>query len=68
MTSKYKSPTNLADAYFTDIELADRFKVSRQTIWRWAEAGCLPKPIKLGMRTSRWRASDIQKFERRQTP
>jgi predicted DNA-binding transcriptional regulator AlpA len=68
MISKHKSSANPDEAYFTDIELAHRFKVSRQTIWRWAEAGCLPKPVKLSMRTRRWRASDIQKFERRQNP
>ena len=65
MKSTPKKPsTRAAEAYFTDIELASRLKVSRQTIWRWVSRGVLPEPLKLGPRTSRWRACDIRNFER----
>lgn len=30
------------------------FSVSESTIWRWVRTGKLPKPVKLGERTSAW--------------
>jgi predicted DNA-binding transcriptional regulator AlpA len=33
--------------YLRDIALAQRYSVSRPTIWRWLKKGALPKPIKL---------------------
>ena len=49
--------------YFTDRELAERFGVGRATIWRWLSTGHLPKPVRLSVRCTRWRAADIALFE-----
>lgn len=38
----------------TDMALAKHYNVSRVTIWRWAKAGKLQKPIKIGANTTRW--------------
>jgi len=46
-----------------DIQLAARYTVSRQTIWRWVQAGHLPPPVKLTPGCTRWRMSDIEKME-----
>lgn len=35
-------------------QLVAVFSVSESTIWRWVRAGKLPKPVKLGERTSAW--------------
>jgi|GEM_PF-745831 len=51
------------DRYYTDSELAMRYKVVRQTIWRWVNSGNFPEPIKLGPNTSRWCVSDILAYE-----
>lgn len=51
------------DIYSSDKSLADRYKVSRSTIWRWAQAGRLPQPVKLSPGCSRWRSSDIAAWE-----
>ena len=40
--------------WVSDRFLADRYGVSRQTIWRWARIGKLPHPQKIGDNTSRW--------------
>ncbi len=45
--------------FVTDLELAARFRVSRTTIWRWAAAGKLPRPVRLGGRTTRWAADEV---------
>ncbi|MAC48208.1 MAG: AlpA family transcriptional regulator [Oceanospirillum sp.] len=42
-----------------DTQVAELFSVSRPTIWRWLQAGILPKPIKLAGST-RWRLSDLE--------
>lgn len=39
--------------------VAKRLDVSESAIWRYAQQGILPKPIKLTPRTTVWRASDI---------
>ncbi|MVO18485.1 helix-turn-helix transcriptional regulator [Parasedimentitalea huanghaiensis] len=51
--------------YFTDFELAEKFGVSRQTIWRWVKQGTFPAPVKLAKGTSRWRQRDVEAFEKK---
>ncbi|WP_220635008.1 AlpA family phage regulatory protein [Georgfuchsia toluolica] len=33
--------------------------VSRSTWWAWVRSGKAPKPVKLGPRTTAWKAADI---------
>ena len=33
--------------------------VSKSTWWEGCRTGCFPKPVKLGPRTTAWRAEDI---------
>jgi prophage regulatory protein len=40
-----------------------RFDVSKDSIWRWKRKGDFPKPVKLGGSTTRWRLSDIERWE-----
>jgi len=49
--------------YLSVEQVAARYNVSKDTIWRWRRDGDLPKPVKLGGRTSRWRLSDIEAWE-----
>ncbi|MGM0857225.1 MAG: helix-turn-helix transcriptional regulator [Pseudomonadota bacterium] len=51
------------DIYLSDKRIAGRYDVSRATIWRWVQAGRLPKPVKLSPGCTRWRASDIEVWE-----
>ena len=44
----------------TDKEIAQALGISRMTVWRWAKAGRLPQPRKLGIRTTRWDSGEIQ--------
>lgn len=50
--------------YLSDVQIAFRYGVSRQTIWRWAS--CDPKfpaAIKLSAGCTRWKLSDIDAWE-----
>lgn len=51
------------ETYLTDNEVAARYKVGRATPWRWAQKGTFPSPVKLSPGCSRWRLSDVEKFE-----
>jgi len=52
--------------YLSVDQVAQRFNVSKDSIWRWKRNGEFPKPFKLGGAT-RWRLSDIEDWESRLT-
>ncbi|MFT4961156.1 MAG: prophage regulatory protein [Paracoccaceae bacterium] len=49
--------------YLSVDQVAVRFNVSKDSIWRWRRDGEFPAPRKLGGRTTRWRLSDIEEWE-----
>lgn len=49
--------------YFSAAQLARRYSVHVVTVWRWAQTGRLPPPIRLTPRTTRWRKDQIQASE-----
>jgi prophage regulatory protein len=49
--------------HYSDKDLSARYRVSRNTIWRWAKIGDMPKPVKLGPNCTRWEFSTIQDWE-----
>lgn len=54
---------NEAPLYLTDNQLAARFGISRNSIWRLSKNGQLPPPVKLFKSTVRWTLSSIEQFE-----
>lgn len=49
--------------YLSVEQVALRFGVSKDSIWRWKRRGDFPAPVKLGGTTTRWRLSDIEEWE-----
>lgn len=49
--------------YLSVEQVAARFGMSKDTIWRWRRTGEFPKPVRLGGTTKRWRLSDIEAWE-----
>jgi predicted DNA-binding transcriptional regulator AlpA len=50
--------------YLSDKQLAEHFGISRTTVWRWSKSNSsFPKPVNLGPGATRWRVSDIEKWE-----
>lgn len=43
-------------------EVSRTLNVSRATVWRWVNEGHLPRPVKLGPNTTRWRMVDVEAF------
>tara|TARA_Y100000815_G_C12902662_1_gene334679 strand:+ start:261 stop:524 length:264 start_codon:yes stop_codon:yes gene_type:complete len=52
--------TNL---YLSVDQVALRYNVSKDSIWRWKRKGDFPAPVKLGGTTTRWRLADIEQWE-----
>lgn len=49
--------------YLSDNQSGERYGVGRCTVWRWYKEGNFPKPIKLSPGCTRWRLSDLEKWE-----
>lgn len=49
--------------FVTDRQLAERYGVSRASVWRWASTGQLPQPVAIGSGTTRWNLEDIERHE-----
>lgn len=57
--------TNLGldECYLTDKEVAKRYGIVRQTVWRRVASGHFPEPILLPPGNKRWRLSTLIAFE-----
>ncbi len=53
---------HLPDLLLSVNEVAELLSVSPRSVWRFAAAGKLPRPLRVGGRSARWRASEIQRF------
>lgn len=56
-------PLNPDTLYLNVNQVADRYGISTDTVWRWSRDGDLPKPVKLGPNATRWRLSDLLAHE-----
>lgn len=51
--------------FLSDTDVAERYGVSRQTIWRWVKTDAtFPKSIKLSPGCTRWNIADIEYWEK----
>ncbi|MFD2738037.1 helix-turn-helix transcriptional regulator [Sulfitobacter aestuarii] len=53
------------ERYLKDREVAARYGISRQTVWRRKKNGQLPPPVKIAPHSTRWKLSTLMEFERR---
>lgn len=52
-----------AHVFLTVEEVASRYKVSKDTIWRWKRDGRFPKAVRVGPGATRWRLSELLEFD-----
>lgn len=44
-------------------QVAKRYNVSKDTIWRWGREGDFPKGVRVGPSVTRWRLADLIEYE-----
>lgn len=50
--------------YLSDKQVAERYGVTRPTVWRWLKTDrTFPKPISLSPGCTRWRLDEIEAWE-----
>lgn len=49
--------------YVSDSFLAERYSVSRNTVWRWVQQGTIPEPIKFSHGCTRWNLAEVEARE-----
>lgn len=49
--------------YISDRKVAERYGVTRQTVWRWVRTGDFPAPVSLSPGCTRWRLSEVEAWE-----
>jgi hypothetical protein len=48
------------EEYYTNSEVSDRLKVSRQTLWRWREKGSIPAGLRYRTRQVLFTAKEVE--------
>ena len=51
---------SLVSGLLTVQQVAKRYGIGRRTVWRWEATGRIPRGVRLGHLTVRWRAEDIE--------
>jgi predicted DNA-binding transcriptional regulator AlpA len=53
------------ERFLKDVEVAARYGVSRQTVWRWTKHDpTFPRPVKLSDQATRFRLSELETWEK----
>jgi prophage regulatory protein len=64
LTKDQETTAALGLVYLSDQNLAGRYSVSRQTVWRWLKTDpSFPKPLSLSPGCTRWRLDEIERWE-----
>ncbi len=53
--------------YLSDRQTAQRYSVTRGTIWRWIKEHGFPKPVRLSPGCTRWSVGDLEAWEGKQS-
>ena len=54
----------VGESLLTADQVARVLSVSLRKLWRMKAAGELPSPVKVGVKGTRWRSSDLERFIR----
>ena len=61
------SMTSSENLYLTVAQVAKRFGISTDTVWRWTRDGEFPIPWRMGPNTTGWKLSEVLDFEAKLT-
>ncbi len=67
-TSSRVPATHVEKAVYLNVaQVAARYGVSSDTIYRWRRTGNFPKPLRVGPGSTRWRLTDLETHDSRLT-
>lgn len=52
----------------TQDEVAERYRISKQSLWRWRKAGAIPEPLIVGGKAVRWPLQVLLDWEAKGCP
>jgi prophage regulatory protein len=56
----------MSELFLSDMDLATRFHVTRQTVWRWHRTNAsFPRAISFSAGCTRWKLSAIETWEQK---
>lgn len=62
-----KAPPSDLGPFLSDKDVAQRYSVKKQTIWRWAKSSPMfPKPTKFQGTTTRWCLAELIEYDRQE--
>ena len=53
----------VTNPFLTVEQVAERYGVSADSIWRWKRSGRFPAPRRVGPNTTRWHIADLLEYE-----
>ena len=59
---------DMTTRYLSDRDLAARYSIARQTVWRWVVRGWLPQPVSITPGTTRWLEAEIERHDAARAP
>jgi prophage regulatory protein len=54
---------HIENPYLNVDQVAERYGVSTDSIWRWKRNGDFPAPVRVGPNCTRWRMADLLEHE-----
>lgn len=54
---------HIESPYLNVDQVAERYGVSTDSIWRWKRNGDFPAPVRVGPNCTRWRMADLLEHE-----
>ena len=51
--------------FLSDLEVSQRYKINRVSVWRWVKSNGLPSPVKLSPGCTRWKLTELEAWEQK---
>ncbi|AGA33766.1 hypothetical protein TVNIR_2106 [Thioalkalivibrio nitratireducens DSM 14787] len=61
-TTPSTAPTRLR--LLRDVDVAARYGIARQSVWRWVRDGIIPPPVRISEKMTRWPADALDAHDR----
>ncbi|MDT1064362.1 helix-turn-helix domain-containing protein [Paracoccus sp. CPCC 101403] len=57
------TPFEAENLFLSVVQVAKRYGVSTDSIWRWTKQGNFPAAVRVGPNCTRWRLADLNEYD-----